>query len=673
MKKRILCMALAVVLFLGLLPYTTLSAQAASQRRLIHLYVMGVDLTKSYGTSFTYVDENGRTMVPLRGVGEAMGMDVQWNAGDGSIVIEGGDHGTVRFQMGSTRYTVDGQVRQMDTVPVLYKDRTLIPLRFAVESLGGIVYYSETGKDAAANTSEKKPVVEVYYHTKDVTPTAPSWAGDDYVTFERTSVYSPEHWAKILELREKAERGEDIGSGISDFFKSCCSSGANDHYDPGAEYEMLLIEAMIAKNGQPSRSSLGLHFSTNTPEQEASIYRWAIRKKAYFHIERERSKDSIYLGLFGLGTSVGTIGPNDCVRYDPANARKLGISAKAFSNDPWLRDLGGMPYLIFFDNQVFDGEFGPQSVYVKNGTTYVSLDTIGTSLGLKRYSDDFHVTGTSISWAKEEKDASGAPIAVEIDAPQGRIRVVKNSSSATVDGRSISMGAAVQGDKDRLYVPISFLTDVLGENVRYDDDNRTWFVTRNHGNVSQNLVDWTLGMCAVLAEVGDGDPYYFGYYTRCMDSVRHTVYDSPYDPTWPRFVYSYLPGYNISKGLLEQSWGCTSGADIKRQAELLVSQADEECPAWDLFRVAHIASWGYSAGYLTAQEALDLVKPAAQELRDTYTNWDAAYGAWLSGYLAWGGSQEDYQARKEAYARLKAEQDIYGPLFKNELFTQPVG
>ena len=43
-----------------------MTAQAASGHKLIQLYAVGKDLTKSYGASFTYIDENGRTMVLLR-------------------------------------------------------------------------------------------------------------------------------------------------------------------------------------------------------------------------------------------------------------------------------------------------------------------------------------------------------------------------------------------------------------------------------------------------------------------------------------------------------------------------------------------------------------------------------------------------------------------------------
>jgi hypothetical protein len=261
---------------------------------------------------------------------------------------------------------------------------------------------------------------------------------------------------------------------------------------------------------------------------------------------------------------------------------------------------------------------------------------------------------------------------VEIDDAGKTIRVVRGSAAVTVDGRNVSLGAAVRGKGTRLFVPVSFLSDVLGENVQHDTVNGIWFVTRDYGNISQNLVSWTLGMCAVLAKAGDGDPYYFGYYDRCMRTQENRV-PSPYDPSRTMAVYSYRPAYFISRAVLANSWDCTSGDDIRQQANLLTTYTDETHPAWDLFRVAHIASWGYSGGYLTAEEALALVRPAAEKLQACYSGWDEATADYLDGYLAWSGDTEAYENRKAAYEQIKAGQANYGVLFDDALFTAPVG
>lgn len=46
-----------------------------------------------------YIDSNGRTMVPLRTLAEAMQFTVSWNAADKSITIVDGPKGIVVFRL----------------------------------------------------------------------------------------------------------------------------------------------------------------------------------------------------------------------------------------------------------------------------------------------------------------------------------------------------------------------------------------------------------------------------------------------------------------------------------------------------------------------------------------------------------------------------------------------
>jgi len=42
----------------------------------------------------------------------------------------------VRMRIGHTQYFVDGKSKEMDTVPILHKNRTMVPIRFISEALG---------------------------------------------------------------------------------------------------------------------------------------------------------------------------------------------------------------------------------------------------------------------------------------------------------------------------------------------------------------------------------------------------------------------------------------------------------------------------------------------------------------------------------------------------------
>ena len=97
-----------------------------------------------------YIDENGRTIVPLRTLAGALGIVVEWDSEKQSITIPNGPKGTVVFTIGSKEYSMDGTVKTMDTIAVsLPPGRSHVPLRFVAESLGAQVEMrSEAGGTA---------------------------------------------------------------------------------------------------------------------------------------------------------------------------------------------------------------------------------------------------------------------------------------------------------------------------------------------------------------------------------------------------------------------------------------------------------------------------------------------------------------------------------------------
>ena len=87
-----------------------------------------------------YIDENERTMVPVRFIGEGLGAEVGWDeetetaelklAGS-SVYVRIGSRELIRQNKDGTRDTI-----AMDTVAVINSGRAFVPLRFIAESLG---------------------------------------------------------------------------------------------------------------------------------------------------------------------------------------------------------------------------------------------------------------------------------------------------------------------------------------------------------------------------------------------------------------------------------------------------------------------------------------------------------------------------------------------------------
>ena len=94
-----------------------------------------------------FINADSRTMVPLRAVGDALGLTVTWDAAAREAVFTDGIK-TLRFPIGSTTaYTGEGGTVPMDTAAVIVGDRTYAPARYLAEYFGCTV-----GWDGAART-----------------------------------------------------------------------------------------------------------------------------------------------------------------------------------------------------------------------------------------------------------------------------------------------------------------------------------------------------------------------------------------------------------------------------------------------------------------------------------------------------------------------------------------
>lgn len=82
-----------------------------------------------------YIDSNNRVMVPLRAIVEALGAQVNYN--DETRVININKQGQVTlFTLNSPLVMVNGEHKLMDTSPVVKNSRTMVPLRYVGEYLG---------------------------------------------------------------------------------------------------------------------------------------------------------------------------------------------------------------------------------------------------------------------------------------------------------------------------------------------------------------------------------------------------------------------------------------------------------------------------------------------------------------------------------------------------------
>lgn len=91
----------------------------------------------------------GRTLVPFRAVGDALGATVGWEQPTQTASLTLGDR-TVQLQIGSQSASVQqgDQSRQvtLDAPPILYQSRTYVPARFVAEGLGYEVKFDSAAR-----------------------------------------------------------------------------------------------------------------------------------------------------------------------------------------------------------------------------------------------------------------------------------------------------------------------------------------------------------------------------------------------------------------------------------------------------------------------------------------------------------------------------------------------
>jgi len=115
---------------------------------------------------------NGRMMVPLRFIGEALNAGFAWSAAERKITMEL-DGKRIELWVGGQTATVDGAAVQLDTPPVILNSSTLVPVRFVSENFGYELKYdpaTRTVRIKAADSGEVQPGEPVPTNPEPVKP-----------------------------------------------------------------------------------------------------------------------------------------------------------------------------------------------------------------------------------------------------------------------------------------------------------------------------------------------------------------------------------------------------------------------------------------------------------------------------------------------------------------------
>lgn len=162
------------------------------------------------------VIENGRTLVPLRGVFEKLGANVDWNKNIQEVVIKDA-YNEIEMILGKDKVMVNGEIMDIDVPTKMINSRTFAPLRFISENMGHEVKWDQ-------NTSS-------VYITKNNSPKQ----SENLVL----TVKSEENLIALLEYNSKLNQYIWMGRGVS-------PAGATNDMVTEEKSESMAPEAPVA-------------------------------------------------------------------------------------------------------------------------------------------------------------------------------------------------------------------------------------------------------------------------------------------------------------------------------------------------------------------------------------------------------------------------------------------
>ena len=105
-----------------------------------NLEITSNGITIEFPDAKPFIDENGRTQIPVRAVTESLGAAVDWNGAQHLVTINGNGV-DISLTIGSDIINVNGKPTQMDTAAVIIDERTYVPIRYVAEAMGMTVVW----------------------------------------------------------------------------------------------------------------------------------------------------------------------------------------------------------------------------------------------------------------------------------------------------------------------------------------------------------------------------------------------------------------------------------------------------------------------------------------------------------------------------------------------------
>jgi len=148
MKKLIFSVAMMLMLIISIIPATVVYARDIR---------VTIDGNEIFFPDQTPAIVDGRTLVPVRGVFEALGFDVDWNDHARAATLSRHDYQLI-IPVGSYSFTTNGAIHLLDVPAQIIGGRTMLPIRLPLESVGYQLDWDGNTRTVIITTTENQTV-----------------------------------------------------------------------------------------------------------------------------------------------------------------------------------------------------------------------------------------------------------------------------------------------------------------------------------------------------------------------------------------------------------------------------------------------------------------------------------------------------------------------------------
>ncbi len=218
-----------------------------------------------------YID-NGRTMVPMRRIFEALDAELEWEDTTKTITAVKDDI-EISLQINSDTITVNGQSEYLDVAPVIVNDSTFVPLRAVSQSLNASVEWNDYIKTAYINSPNAYTI-----EYEEPEPEIPSYEDATILVKQAKDFINKGMYLEAVTECDNAIYWHYLSPDDVALFKELKAT-AQSKYDSYLESE----KNKAYTNSYSSGSSYSSSSSTNSPNSGgASIYRTPTGSRYHF-------------------------------------------------------------------------------------------------------------------------------------------------------------------------------------------------------------------------------------------------------------------------------------------------------------------------------------------------------------------------------------------------------